>query len=109
MAGVVIGSHHSGARGPISPPVGAGLKPAPTDIVARDVVAVEPTRLKHPLVAAEALAQCKFHVALEPRPGGARFPEPTRQHDFAATGRGNVEIVWHISRAPSSGSPSARS
>src|SRR5262249_18337913 len=37
--------------------------------LAADVVAVEPRGLKHGLVAAEALAQGKFHVAFEPRPG----------------------------------------
>src|SRR5665213_4278004 len=33
-----------------------------------DVIAVEPARLKTRLVGAEALAQCEFHVALEPPP-----------------------------------------
>src|SRR5437764_4900766 len=37
--------------------------------LARDIVAVEPGGLKHGAVAAKALAQRKFDVALEPRPG----------------------------------------
>src|SRR5262244_315465 len=36
--------------------------------LATDIVAIEPRGLEHGLVTTEALTQCEFHVAFEPRP-----------------------------------------
>src|SRR5215831_4971356 len=63
----------------------------PSSQLATDIVAIEPRGLKHGLVTTEALTQCEFDVAFEPRPRRGKMvfagPLTRSQHSCPRTWR----------------------